>query len=142
MENCVFCKIISGALPTEKIYEDEETFAFLDIKPINPGHVLVVSKAHYRNVFDLPEPVWLAMMKTTHRLVPIIKETTSAGGINISMNNERPAHQLVFHAHVHIIPRFEGDPYKTWVGKEYREGEKTLIAEKIKEQLEQSGAII
>ena len=132
MEDCVFCKIISGTLPSEKIYEDEETFAFLDIKPVNPGHTLIVSKAHYRNIFDIPEPVWLSMMKTTHRLVPIIKESTNAGGINISMNNERPAHQLVFHAHVHVIPRFEGDPHKPWTGKEYKEGEKESIGEKIR----------
>ena len=132
MEDCVFCKIISGALPSEKIYEDEETFAFLDIKPVNPGHTLIVSKAHYRNIFDIPEPVWLSMMKTTHRLVPIIKESTKAGGINISMNNERPAHQLVFHAHVHVIPRFEGDPYKAWPGKAYEAGESSAMAEKIK----------
>ena len=135
VEDCIFCKIIAGELPSEKIYEDTETLAFLDIRPVNAGHILVVSKAHYRNIFDIPEPLWLAMMKTTHHLAPIIKDATGAGGINISMNNERPAHQLVFHAHVHVIPRFEGDPHKAWPGKEYKEGEKSAVAEKIKSAL-------
>ncbi len=135
MEDCIFCKIVAGQLPAEKIYEDEETLAFLDIKPINPGHALVISKAHYRNILDLPESVWLAMMKTAYRLAPIIKEAAGAGGINISVNNERSAHQLVFHAHAHIIPRVLGDPYKAWLGKEYADGEKKIVAEKIRANL-------
>src|SRR3989344_752876 len=76
MEDCVFCKIISGALPSEKIYEDEEVVAFLDIKPVNPGHALIVPKKHFRNVLDIPESLWLSTMKIAHRLAPIIKEAT------------------------------------------------------------------
>lgn len=132
MTNCIFCKIITGEIPSEKVYEDEETLAFLDIKPANPGHILIVPKKHYRNLLDVPEDTWLSMMKTVHKLAPIVKETMRADGINIQMNNEPAAHQLVFHTHVHLVPRFHGDPHKPWIDTPYKEGEAKKVAEKIR----------
>ena len=133
--DCIFCKIIAGEIPAEKVYEDADTLAFLDIKPANPGHVLVIPKRHSRNLLDIPENEWLDVMKTVRRLAPIVKKATGAPGINLSMNNEPAAHQIVFHAHVHIIPRFEGDAHKPWAQREYTGDEAKEVAEKIRDTL-------
>ncbi|TAK58814.1 HIT family protein [Patescibacteria group bacterium] len=131
----LFLKIVRREIPAEIVYEDEKTFAFLDIRPNNHGHTLVIPKERYRNILDIPEDLWLAVMKTVHMLAPVIKKAVGADGINIAMNNEPAAHQLVFHAHVHIIPRFEGDQYQPWTGTPYKEGEAKMIAEKIRGSL-------
>jgi histidine triad (HIT) family protein len=135
MEDCIFCKIVSGEFSSEKIYEDAEVMAFLDIKPNNHGHTLVIPKKHYRNLLDIPEDTWLAMAKVVRRLAPVIKESMGADGINLSMNNEPAANQLVFHAHMHIIPRLHGDPHRPWAGEPYKEGEAKKVAEKIKARI-------
>lgn len=135
MDDCIFCKIISGEIPAEKVYEDADTLAFLDIKPNNPGHTLVIPKKHYRNIFDIPEDEWLKVMKTVHFLAPKIKEAVGADGVNITTNNEPAAHQVVMHSHVHIIPRMHGDPHKPWVGTPYKEGEAEKVAQKIRSEL-------
>ncbi|MBV9349539.1 MAG: HIT family protein, partial [Patescibacteria group bacterium] len=116
MQDCLFCKIIGGEIPAKKVYENAGVVAFLDIKPSNPGHLLIVPKKHYKNIFDLPLDAWLEMMKAAHFLAPVTKESVGADGINITMNNEPAAHQIIFHAHVHLIPRFHGDPHKPWAG--------------------------
>lgn len=133
--DCLFCRITLKEIPAEIIFENKHTFAFLDIRPNNAGHTLVVPKIHYRNILDMPESVWLEVMKTVHMLAPVIKNAVGAGGINLGMNNEPAAHQLVFHAHMHIIPRIEGDPHKPWIGTEYKEGEAKTVAEKIRNTL-------
>lgn len=135
MDDCIFCKIVAGEIPAEKIYENDEVLAFLDIKPNNHGHTLVIPKEHYRNLLTIPEETWLSMMKAAHFLAPVVKEAMNADGINLVMNNEPAAHQMVFHAHVHLIPRFEGDPHKPWLGTPYKEGEAEKVAEKIKKVL-------
>lgn len=128
----LFLKIVRREIPAEIVYEDEKTLAFLDIRPNNHGHTLVIPKEQYRNILDIPEDLWLAMMKNIHMLAPIIKNAVGADGINIAMNNESAAHQVIFHAHVHIIPRFEGDPHQPWTGTPYKEGEAKMVAEKIR----------
>ena len=136
MNDCIFCKIVSGEIPSEKVYEDEETLAFLDIRPVNKGHTLVIPKKHCGNVFDMPEEAWLSMMRTAQKIAPAIKKAVGAVGMNINTNNERAAGQLVFHAHAHLIPRFENDGYKLWPQHPYPEGEAKEVAEKIKTSLQ------
>lgn len=133
----IFAKIISGEIPSNKVYEDEHTFAFLDADPINPGHTLVIPKDEYKNIYEISEEAFLQVMKTVHKLSPIIKEAVGADGINIGQNNESAAGQEVFHLHVHIMPRFEDDNFTHWQGaKNYHEGEKgTEIATKISKNL-------
>jgi len=131
----LFEKIIAGTIPSEKVHEDEHTYAFLDINPTAPGHTLVVPKQKSTNIFDIPESDWLAVMKTVRMLAPYIKEAMRADGLNIVMNNEPAGHQVVMHAHVHIIPRFEGDGLKPWRGRPYEEGEAQRVAEKIRSLL-------
>ena len=131
----LFLKIISGEIPSEKIYEDEYTVAFLDINPTNPGHTLVVPRALYENIYDIPDDVFCQVMKTVRKMAPAIKKATGADGINIIMNNDPAAGQLIFHAHIHIIPRFESDPFKHWRGTPYKEGVIEIVGEKIRKEL-------
>ncbi len=128
MENsCIFCSIIKGEIPAQKIFEDEDTFAFLDVHPINRGHTLVVPKIHYANIYEVPDDVLAKIMHTVRFLAPKIKQAVGAEGINIGINNDKAAGQLVFHIHAHIIPRFEGDGHAHWHGNPYQDGEITTI---------------
>ncbi len=107
--DCVFCKIISGELPSHKVYEDEHTLAFLDNKPVNHGHCLVIPKDHFENIYTTPDETWARTLLTVRKVAVAIKNACEADGINISMNNEAAAGQVIWHSHIHIIPRFEGD---------------------------------
>jgi len=131
MTDCLFCKIASGEVPSFKIYEDDVVYAFLDINPVNLGHALVIPKKHHKNLYDLPDETLSHMARETKKLAAAIKEAVSADGINIMMNNDPAAGQIIFHAHVHIIPRFEGDGYKHWKGPELSEEKIKKSAEKI-----------
>lgn len=132
---CTFCKIVGGELSSNSVYEDEHVFAFIDIRPINLGHTLLISKDHYENIFDAPDSVLAHLGKTLKTLSAAIKAATGAEGINIGMNNERAAGQIINHVHFHIIPRFAGDGLQHWPGKLYSEGELKEIAGKIRESL-------
>ncbi len=135
MPDCIFCKIIKGGISADKIYEDENCLAFLDITPINPGHVLLIPKEHYENLYDLPDKELKQLAPIIKKLAIAIKKGVNAEGINIGMNNERPAGQLVPHAHFHIMPRFSSDGYQHWRGQPYKERESQQVASKIKEFL-------
>jgi len=119
----IFEKIITGDIPSNKVYEDDKTFAFLDADPVNPGHTLVIPKEPYKNIYEIPQDSFAAVMNTVRKLAPAIKEAVGADGINIGQNNDSAAGQEVFHFHVHIMPRFEGDGYTHWQGAEnYHKG--------------------
>ena len=121
--NCIFCKIIKNEIPAVKIYEDAETLAFLDINPDTRGHALVIPKNHHENIYSLPVETWCLMNITAQKIAIAIKNALSADGINIIMNNESAAHQIIFHAHIHIIPRyneFEDKKY-TYIAGEMEE---------------------
>ncbi len=133
MEDCLFCKIATGEIPAEMIYQDENTLAFLDINPTNQGHVLVIPKAHSEDIFNMPRSSWTEVTNIVHKLSPIIQKATRADGINIGMNNGRAAGQIIFHPHVHIIPRYKKDGLQEWSRKEYKEGEAKQIAKKIRD---------
>lgn len=127
MNDCLFCKIVSGIAPSNSVYEDEHTYAFLDIHPINRGHTLVIPKLHHVNIYDTPVDIFQSVMKTVHMLAPKIKQAVGAEGINIGINNDSTAGQLVFHLHAHIIPRFTGDGHGAWHGNPYQDGEISSI---------------
>jgi|SRR5271168_2974773 len=130
--NCIFCKIIDGSIPADKVYEDEHTLAFLDIRPTNVGHTLVIPKDHFENIYTTPDETLCRLMISVRKIALAVKNAVDAEGINISMNNERPAGQLVFHTHIHIIPRFETDGFKSWGHTEYKDGEAEKVAEDIR----------
>lgn len=114
MTDCIFCKIIKGEIPCEKVYENDKIFAFLDIKPISKGHTLVVPKDHYLDIFDTPEDVLSDLLVKAKKVAKAVMNATKADGINIGMNNKPAAGQVIFHTHLHIIPRFSNDGLKHW----------------------------
>lgn len=135
-KGCLFCKIIGGEIPSAKVYEDEYSFAFLDINPINPGHTLLVPKRHFANLYETSDEALKELAPTIKKLAVAVKKAVSADGINIGMNNDPAAGQLVFHAHFHIIPRHSEDGFKHWHSKRpYKDDEMNQIAEKIKTSL-------
>lgn len=134
--NDVFQKIIDRALPAEIVYEDEHTLAFLDAHPVHPGHTLVVPKKFARNLLDIDHDSYTAVMETVRTLAPVVRDAVEAEGINVHINNEPAAGQVVFHFHVHIIPRYSDDGFTHWHGKRpYKDGEAAVVAEKIREHL-------
>jgi len=132
MDNCIFCKIIKGEVGADKIYEDEYFLAFLDITPVNPGHTLLIPKEHHKNLFEIPDNTLCEIGPIIKKIAKAIKKATNADGINIGMNNEPAAGQIVFHSHIHIIPRFSDDGYKLWHGKEISSEQSKETAEKIR----------
>lgn len=134
MEDCIFCKIIEGKIPSAKLYEDRDTIAFLDIAPINKGHALVVPKKHSVNLLDINEADATAAMKTLRKIAKAVSKANSNCAINLEMNNGREAGQIVFHSHMHVIPRFENDGHD-WkrTHTKYEGNEMHLLAEKIKQ---------
>jgi len=125
-ELCLFCKIIAGEIPATKVYEDEHTFAFLDIRPVNLGHTLVIPKKHFKNLYELESPYENAVMQTAQKVARAIKKGLSADGVNLGMNNDAPAGQIIFHAHLHVIPRSINDGLMHW-------GHVTVTPEQIEE---------
>jgi histidine triad (HIT) family protein len=134
-EDCVFCKIIVGDIPAFKVYEDDETLAILDIRPINYGHTLVIPKDHTENLYTLPPELACRMMLTAQKLAISVKNGTDADGITISMNSNVPGQLVDIHAHIHIIPRLNEDGLVEWPHKEYKEGDMQVYQDKIKAEL-------
>jgi len=113
----LFKKIIAGEIPSEKVYEDDHVFAFLDITPVNPGHTLVVPKVWSENLLDADPEVLGHVIKAVQKVAKAVKEATGAAGINVYQNNGEAGGQKVFHLHFHVIPRHESDGYELWHGK-------------------------
>jgi histidine triad (HIT) family protein len=107
-ENCIFCKIIAGAFPSVKVYEDDAVIAFMDIMPQSDGHLLVVPKMHGANLWDIDNRAAEAMIRVTQRLAKAAKTALEADGVQIMQFNGAAAGQTVFHVHTHIIPRWAG----------------------------------
>ena len=136
MEETIFAKIIRREIPADIVYEDVDTMAFLDIRPNNPGHTLVVPKKPFRNIFDIDDETLAAVWRTTRKVARAVKDATGAEGLNINTNNEHAAGQIVFHYHVHVIPRFEGDGLPLWPGRTYpNDTAAKEVAEKIRQAL-------
>ncbi|MDR2707855.1 MAG: HIT family protein [Nitrososphaerota archaeon] len=107
-DNCIFCKIVQKQAPSSILYEDGSVMAFLDIKPVNEGHALVISKAHYEGIFDIPSELLGDVHKVTKTIAAAVKQAVNADGVSIVQQNGKAANQEVFHIHVHIIPKFLG----------------------------------
>ncbi len=107
--DCIFCAIAEGEAPAEVVFEDEETLAFMDINPANPGHTLVIPKRHVRDIYELDGETAAAVMRTAVWVARAIKRTLQPDGMNLVQSNERAAGQEIFHFHIHVIPRWYGD---------------------------------
>lgn len=108
-DNCVFCKIIAGEIPSQTIYEDEQFKVILDVGPATRGHALIIPKNHYANLYELPEEIAADAMKLAKKLMIRMTEKLHSDGFNIIQNNGEIAGQTVFHFHMHLIPRYKED---------------------------------
>jgi histidine triad (HIT) family protein len=113
-ENCIFCKIVQKQAPSSIIYEDQYIIAFLDIRPVNEGHTLVIPKEHYEQIFDIPSELLGKVHQATKTVAAAVKQTVKADGISIIQQNGTAANQDIFHLHVHIIPRYAGQKTKAF----------------------------
>jgi len=124
---CIFCKIARGEIPSARVLETDHAVAFLDINPVNPGHVLVVPKAHHTQLGELPEDLAAHAGSLLPRLCRAVRAVTGADGLNVIVNNGRVAGQTIDHVHWHVIPRSRHDavhwpwPQAEYVGDELRQ---------------------
>ena len=131
--DCIFCKIIANEIQAAKVYEDSEFLAFLDIHPVRPGHTLVVPKAHHER-FDLTPPEVVAKLwQLVQKVSAGVARATQAEGYNVSINNGRAAGQVIFHTHVHIIPRVLKDGLVLWPEGDYQGSAIEQIAQSIRQ---------
>lgn len=132
MNQCIFCKIIAGEIPSATVYEDEYFKAILDISPAAKGHVIILPKKHSADLYELDEETAALALRTAQRIVKAMKEELGCDGINMLQNNGEAAGQTVFHYHIHLIPRYKNDQLSlTWVQEKYGEGEARALAEAI-----------
>jgi histidine triad (HIT) family protein len=133
--NNIFAKILRGEIPCHKIYEDEDTLAFLDIMPRSEGHALVITKEKARDLFDIKSEALAKLMAVVQKLAPRIKEAVGAEGVLIQQFNGTAAGQTVFHLHIHIVPRKEGEALKPHAGQMGDQAVLAKTAEKIRKKI-------
>lgn len=133
--NCIFCKIINKEIPSDIVYEDSDVVAFLDIHPVTRGHALVVPKKHSQDLTDTDEETIKNFFVTAAKVAQAVSKAVNAAGFNFSVNNGAASGQIIFHLHVHIIPRFASDNLKPWPHSEIEPKTRAEIAEKIKKNL-------
>jgi histidine triad (HIT) family protein len=107
--DCIFCAIADDIVPATKVYEEDQILAFMDINPANPGHLLVIPKQHYRNIFDIDAEIASKIMQVGTQLASAIQTALNPDGLNLLQSSESAAFQTVFHFHLHLIPRWEDD---------------------------------
>lgn len=106
-DDCLFCKIIDGEIPSAKVYEDEHVFAFMDISQVTKGHTLIIPKIHTKDIYETSEEVAGHLFSRVPKIANAIKKAYNPAGINLLNNNEAAAGQTVFHYHIHLIPRYD-----------------------------------
>lgn len=137
--SCIFCKIASGEFASARVLETPDALAFLDINPVNPGHVLLVPKHHHATLADLPDDLAASTAALLPRLSRAVKKLTGADGLNVIVNLGRVAGQTVDHVHWHIIPRHSNDAVRwPWPHASYGEGEMEALRGTIAQELAQS----
>jgi histidine triad (HIT) family protein len=136
VDNCIFCKIIKGEIPSIKIHEDDRTYAFMDINPGTRGHSLVIPKTHAADIHDISEEDLVAVTKTVQKVAKAAKQALGCEGVNLVQSSGAAAFQSVFHLHFHVIPRTEGDGVRLpWTPKPGDKGEIAATAQKITQAL-------
>ena len=132
-EDCIFCKIANGEIPSTTIYEDDEFRAILDISPAAKGHTLILPKNHYDNAYEMDCEAAAKVFPLAAKIAKAMKQAMGCDGVNILQNNEEAAGQTVFHFHTHIIPRYADDSVNVnWKPLETESAEQEQIAQKIK----------
>ncbi|MGX8687934.1 MAG: HIT family protein [bacterium] len=108
-DNCIFCKLANGDIPTRTLYEDQDYRVIMDASPATRGHALVIPKDHYENLYEIPEDVAAGAVKVAKKMALVMKDKLGTAGLNLVQNNGEAAGQTVMHFHMHIIPRYEDD---------------------------------
>lgn len=135
-ENCIFCKLANGDIPTATVYEDEYLRAIMDAAPANKGHIIILPKSHAANIYEIEDEYVSRAFVLAKKLAVALKKLTGCDGVNILQNNGEAAGQTVFHFHVHVIPRFTDDDCTiVWKPTSYEDGEASEVAKKIAELL-------
>lgn len=135
MSDCLFCKIRDGTIPSSKVYEDSHVVGFLDIAPIKPGHTLLIPKKHSETLLEADDEELKHLMHAAKKVGKAIMKATGATGLNIGVNNYKSSGQIVFHTHLHLIPRHDDDGLRSWPHSKYSEGEMDEWSQKIKKSL-------
>ncbi|WP_181685931.1 HIT family protein [Halorhabdus salina] len=137
MSDCVFCSIVAEESPAYRIYEDDRSLAFLDIEPASRGHTLIIPKSHYETVTDMPESLVGDIFQTVHHVAGALESVYQLDGYNVVQSNGVAAGQEVFHAHIHIIPRYENDTVALgWCSEAADETMQQEIADTVREELD------
>jgi histidine triad (HIT) family protein len=136
MTDCVFCRIVARQIPATVVHEDEHTLAFMDLGQVNPGHVLVAVKGHAENLYALDDAQAGAVLRAAARVARAIREAFKPQGLSVYQANGKAAGQTVFHYHLHLVPRHEGDGMAlTWPVKNPARGELEAYAARIRASL-------
>jgi len=134
---CIFCKILAGDIPSERVYEDEETVAFLDLHPIARGHTLLIPRSHHETLLDTPHETLSALVGAAPKVARAVMAAVGGEGFNFFQFNGSCSGQEVMHLHFHIIPRRPGDGVAYgWKQGRYAEGEMAALGAKVREALE------
>lgn len=132
-ENCIFCKIANGEIPSATLYEDDDFRIILDLGPASKGHALLLPKEHYENLYMLPDELAAKALPVAKKMITKLTEVLGCDGYNVVQNNGETAGQTVFHFHMHLIPRYNGDNVGIgWKMGELSEAVKKEILEKLK----------
>lgn len=135
-DDCLFCKLSRGEIPSARVFENDQLIAFLDINPVNKGHVLIVPREHADTLFDVRPELGSVLLEAMQRVGRAVMKATNAEGLNVMQNNFAAAGQQVGHVHWHLIPRHAGDGHSHWAQGRYADdGEMRAVAEAIKKQL-------
>ncbi len=135
-DNCVFCKIIEGIIPSTTVYEDDDFKVILDISPAAKGHCIILPRKHAADIFDLDDEIASKVLLVAKKIARGLMEELNCDGINILQNNKEAAGQTVFHYHMHVIPRYKKDQVNiTWAQGKYEEKEAQTLANSIKARL-------
>lgn len=129
MEDCIFCKIVKGEIPSFKVYEDEKVFAFADINPISTGHTLVIPKRHARDLWEIPGDDLTAVHLASKKIIKAIQDALQPSGVACVQLNGPGANQVVLHYHLHLVPRIPGDPELPVATWELKEGDMEAVKE-------------
>lgn len=133
MEKCIFCKIAAGDIPAATLFEDEDFRVILDLGPASKGHALILPKAHYANLYEMPDELAGKAMILAKKMVTVMTKALDCDGFNVVQNNGESAGQTVFHFHMHLIPRYEGDQVGlTWTPGTLEADVKEEILQKVK----------
>ncbi|MGI6069558.1 MAG: HIT family protein [Blautia sp.] len=132
MEDCIFCKIANGEIPAATLYEDDDFRVILDLGPASKGHALILPKVHAANIYELPDEIAAKAFVLAKKMASKLKDALQCDGFNVLQNNGTVAGQTVFHFHMHLIPRYEGDKVGlTWAPGKLTDADKEEILEKL-----------